>query len=346
MWIYLLFLLIIAIIIFSPAFYVLWSWTTNNFSMKYLMQNLNYATDLDGFGGLPPIVNFDPENSVSNVNCQQGFFLGLEDIGHIEGAQKCESVCQSGDYDYKFIEQNGIFVNNKEIRGAWCLPKPISRCNLNTSNAFIGINRYECITKFPQLLGGSSGNQIIGCGPDNSFYDMLNEQTYSKYIPSNLVINDLDERMPNGEYRYQCKFNKNEYVSLENTGLGSRFDIEKNICTTFNSPGILDFKTLTCKCDNNFNVDNDPNKPCTDCTSGFGIIDEDRKQYGSRYGYSIGTNCVHPDRVTHSESLLSVMPCGLSKMLNFKENQKTSCLRTLVLATNTYTPEMLEKIEG
>lgn len=329
-----------------PGIYVLWAWYRNNFSMKYLMQNMNYATDLDGFGGLPPVPNFDKDNANNDDLCHQGYYIGMEDLGHTEGTELCGNVCGSGDFDYKFIDTNGIFVNKKEIRGAWCLPKPISRCNLSTSNAYIGINRYECITKFPQLLGGPYGNQIIGCGPDNTFMDILEEQTYSKYIPTNLIINDLDERLPTGEYRYKCKFKSNDYFSLEGTTLGGRFDIEVNSCAIFNSPGTLDLKNLTCKCENNFNLNDDPNLPCTNCTTGFGVIDEDRKQMGSRYGFSLGRNCVHPGRVSHHESLLSMIPCGMSKLISMKTDQKTDCHRTLLIATNTYSPEMLEKIEG
>lgn len=339
-------LFIIAFLMLCPGFYVLWSWYKNNFSMKYLMQNLNYATDLDGFGGLPPVPDFDKNNQMSQDKCYQGYYIGIDDIGVDTGKALCENVCESGDFDYKFIDRNGIFINNKEIRGAWCLPKPISRCNLNTSNAYIGIGRYECITKFPQLLGGAYGNQIIGCGIDNTFMDMLEQQTYSKYIPTNLIINDLDERLPNGEYRYRCKFKEKSYFTLEDTTIGGRFDLEMNSCSTFDSPGTLDFKTLTCKCDNNLNINNDINLPCTNCTSGYGIVDEDRKQLGSRYGYSIGRDCVHPGKVTYHESLLSLIPCGVSKLISMKDSQKTSCQRTLVLATNTYSPEMLEKIVG
>lgn len=338
-------LFIIAVLMLCPGIYVLWAWYRNNFSMKYLMQNINFATDLDGFGGLPPVPNFDKDNENSD-KCYQGYYIGMEDLGQTEGTELCRNVCDSGDFDYKFIDKSGIFVNKKEIRGAWCLPKPISRCNLSTSNAYIGINRYECITKFPQLLGGQYGNQIIGCGPDNTFMDLLEDQTYSKYIPTNLIINDLDERMPNGEYRYICKFKSSDYFSLEKTALGGRFDMEVNSCAIFNSPGTLDIKTLTCKCDNNFNLNDDPNMPCTNCTSGFAVIDEDRKQSGSRYGYSMGRNCVHPARVTHHESLLSTIPCGMSKVVSMQETQRTGCQRTLVIATNTYSPEMLEKIEG
>lgn len=346
MYIFKIILIIIAFFMLCPGMFVLWAWYKNNFSMKYLMQNLDFATDLDGFGGLPPVPNFDKNNTIVDTNCQQGYFIGIKDLGHTDGTDLCRNVCDSGEFDYKFIDKNGIFINGKEIRGAWCLPKPISRCNLNTSNAYIGINQYECVTKFPQLLGGPYGNQIIGCGDDNSFMDMLEEQTYSKYIPTNLIINDLDERLANGEFRYKCKFNSNDYFSLENTTIGSRFDVEKNSCSIFNSPGTLDFKTLTCKCENNINVDENVNLPCTNCTSGYAIIDEDRKQLGSRYGYSIGRDCVHPYRVTYHESLLSTIPCGINKLINMKDTQKTSCQRTLVLATNTYSPEMLEKILG
>lgn len=346
MWIFKIILFIIALLMLCPGMYVLWAWYRNNFSMKYLMQNLNYATDLDGFGGLPPVPNFDVDNTVTYARCDLGYFIGLDDLGHVDGTETCREVCDSGDYDYKYIDKNGIFINNKEIRGAWCLPKPVSRCNLNTSNAYIGINRYECITKFPELLGGPYGNEIIGCGPNNTFLDMLEQQTYSKFIPTNLILNDLDERLPSGDYRYKCKFDPNQYFSLEHTNIGGRFDIETNSCSLFNSPGTLDLKTLTCKCENKINVNDDINLPCTNCTSGYGIVDEDRKQLGSRYGYSIGKDCVHPDRVTHHESLLSHIPCGVSKLIGMKETQKASCQRTLIIATNTFTPEMMETIIG
>lgn len=330
-----------------PGIYLLLSWYTNNFSMKYLMQELNYATDFDGFGGLPLPINYDPNNSVDNsyMKCVQGYYIGIEDIGYTSGTTLCSEICQSSDYEYKFVNASGIVINNKEIRGAWCLPKPIARCNLNTSNAFIGIKNYECITNFPQLLGGMHGNQIIGCGNENVFADMLNETTYSKFIPSNLIIDDLDERLPNGEYRYQCKYDKTKYFSLSGT-IGNRFDIETNICQVFDSPGTLDIPTLTCKCENDINVGSEKNAPCTNCTSGFEIVDEDRKQIGSRFGYSIGKDCSNPNLVSYQESLWALIPCGQSKMLQIVDTKKTACQRTLIQASNTYSPEMLEKIHG
>lgn len=333
------------VILFWPAIVFYRAWAKNNFSLDYLSQQLNYDTDLDGFGGLPLAHNYDSSGSADlEADCSAGYFIGDEDLGASSGQELCNQTC--GESEYKFVSAAGIYINSKEIRGAWCLPSSVARCNLNTSNAFVGLNRYQCVSKFPQLFGGQYGNEIIGCGPSFAFSDMLAERTYSNFIPTNLVVSDLDQRLPDGSPRYVCKYNKTKHVDLANTGLGNRFDLETNVCAIFDSAGELDKEKLVCQCPNNNFFKNDPQMPCSRCTTGFGIVDEDKRQKGSRYGYSLGIDCVHPVTAGYTESAMAKVPCGVSTLTRFIKDKTTGCMRALVLATNTYSPPMLEKLLG
>lgn len=362
-------LVAILLIFIQPLIVLYFSWRKTNFSEDYLSQNLPYGTDMSGFSGLPDFSKGDQligQAANSQETCENGFYVGFQEMTDVDCAKICNAT-SSSQFTYKYITSDNIIVNNQYLRrGGWCLPTSLSRCNLNISTAVKSLGRYECVPKFPALLGGPYGNDIVGCAPTYEFRDNLKKIIYSRNVPSTLIIGDLDEKLVGtNDYRYTCNTNLDgdQFDTFEaRPDLGDRFQLHYNSCGFFDSGG----KLVGDKCECSQTTSNNIVKPlydgekiyqmqsiCSTCTSGYEIIDEKFPQYGSRYGVSIGVNCVDPELVEYYKTLMidmnGILPCGMNTLLNLRENNSTThygCHRALLNVTNTYTPEMLQRING
>lgn len=342
----LLVLLIFGIIFLMPSTIFSYNWRKNNLKLidkekggekgeeeEHAPMDLPPTT---GFEDLPMLKFMTTDTNIqsNHTGCTAGLYLGSEDE-YIDCAKKCNRA----DYTYKFIDKDSehVLINNKKISGAYCLPISVAKCNLNNSYAIIGTGGYTCVSKFSMLLGGETGDEIIGCKSKRLRDNLLN-LIYNGFIPENLFIDNIDEKTETGDYRFECDLNENEY--LVPSDIGSRFESEINICNKFDSNGKIDFKNAMCKCDNYTN--NDMNMTCTRCTSGW---DAEIDVHGSKYGYVVARNCIDPLKINSLEPMY--MPCGLKTLINNEDNDNTSvkfCEKALILATNTYSPMALENI--
>lgn len=380
-------LLIAVLLIFiQPLIVLYFKWRGANFSENYLSQSLPYTTDISGFAGLPNIKIGDQligKAADNQETCENGFYMGHSEMTDVN----CTSLCNATSnkqFEYKYITNNNIVINNQYLRkGGWCLPTNLVRCNLNISVAVKSFGRYECVSKYPNLLGGQYGNDIIGCAPIYEFRDNLRKLIYTNNVPSTLIITDIDEKMPNdaSKFRYTCNVNMykdddNSSHSVDNGSshslynsqfsslisrpdLGNRFQLYYDSCSFFDNDGqMVDNK---CKCSQTIhtkiikplidNQTNDMEGICTTCTSGYGIVDEVYPQNGSKYGFSLGINCVDPSRIeyykTKSIEMNDVLPCGTKTLSNMRDSSNSNnygCHRALLNVTNSYTPEMLQQI--
>lgn len=352
------------VILVWPGLTFAYSWWKSNLSLQELNDTFS-LTDGDGFAGLPLPTNFDPgdELSPTSRNCGNGRFLGESD----DSSWDCSSICtggSEGQFEYKFIEEgHKVIVNNSILKpGAWCLPRELARCNLNISYALSGINGYECRTAYPLVLGGITGNRIVACAPFNSIVDRKENVTYRSFVPPDFELNSLDEMLSDGSFRFTCHIplsQQGNFQPLKDLGLGGRFQLTTNVCGTFESTGTYSLDSKACVCDakdeknvllrGEFHEDEKVHqfRPCTTCTSGFGIIDEQFPQPGSKYGVSIGIDCVDPDKADFVESQISKTACG-QRLLEIMrtEGRKRGCQRALVNATGSYSPETLQALEG
>lgn len=359
--------IVLFLIYIQPLILLYWSWRQTNFSENYLAESLPYTTDMSGFDGLPDFQRGDQligqVAAHGQETCTNGFFVGVNEMTNVN----CSSICNAtseNQFVYKYINSNDIIVNNQYLRrGGWCLPTNLARCNLNISTAIKSLGRYECISKFPKLLGGPYGNDIIGCAPIYEFNDNLRKITYINNVPQTLNITDLDERLPKtNQYRYTCNTKTKQFTTLQSRpDLGNRFQLHYDSCNFFDSDGyMVDNK---CVCSHAISVRNvkpllegqqsDMEDICSTCTSGYGIVDEKFPQYGSKYGISIGVNCVDPERIEYYKTLSiemnGVIPCGRRTLTSMRLNAALptyGCHRALVTVTNSYTPEMLQQING
>lgn len=306
------------------------------------------------------LINAKPKDTLDGIDysnlygyefndCEFGKFLGNDD--ETATTATCSSLCGEGEFIKVLIDQNNVdkfTVGGKKFSfGYWCFPQRIEKCNLNTSILVVGQNnKLECISRFPQLL---NGNKIIGCNPHNTLVDRKENLFYTKTIPYTLDIKDLDERLDNGKFRYEC-FMQDGQISGSGTDIGSRFDLFTTNCNLLSASGtgpIFDDKLgiFKCKCDQNRFINNDETSLCTDCSSGFGIIDEFIPQPGSQYGYSIGIDCIDPEHDNYSLGKLVKIPCGVKTLKRIRNaDKKLGCMRALVDASNTYSPATLETI--
>lgn len=357
-------LIIVCVVFLQPLLRLYLAWRKTNFSESYLAQSLPYSTDISGFSGLPDFSRGDQLLGLAASNqesCENGFYIGANEMTNVD----CTSICNatsSTQFAYKYISSNNVIVNNEYLRrGSWCLPTSLARCNLNISIAVKSLGRYECISKYPKLLGGPYGNDIIGCAPTYEFNDNLKKITYTNNVPSTLVIADLDEKLPNSEYRYTCNTRKAQFSTLaQYPDLGDRFQLVYDACNFFDEGGKLVNDRCHCSAENRLAVVKPLNEKqteatetiCSKCTSGYEIIDEKYPQYGSKYGVSIGVNCVDPERIEYYKTLAinmnGVIPCGTKTLLSMRSNGNSlyDCHRALLNVTNSYTPEMLQRING
>ena len=376
-------LICLFLIFICPLLVLVFSWWRANFKSSYLREEINFSSDMTGFGGLPQPGAGDQLIGLATTEetCQNGFYLGESEF--VSGSD-CATICNAtneNQFEYKYIKGNDIIINNKYLKkGSWCLPTPLARCNLNISQAVMSTGRYECLSRHSQLLGGQFGNNITGCAPVYSFRDNLRKILYTDTVPNSLVIDDLDERIMGDDgqiiYRYECdtlgnRFQPytNEFLGLQtrthahthkykiNSFVGNRFQLHYNSCGFFDPDG----KTtgLKCACSANVTAENvvkneiNGIEVCSTCTSGYGIIDEELPQEGSQYGVSVGINCVDPTYIEHyktkSVANNGVIPCGTSTLLKLREGDGTKtygCQRALLNVTNSYSPEMLKQING
>lgn len=359
---------VVFLIFLQPLLALYFSWRNTNFSERYLSAGLPYSTDMSGFAGLPDIRKGDQligqAAAGGQETCENGYYVGLEQMSRVDCARICNAT-SAEQFVYKYITGPHVVVNNQYLRpGGWCLPTSLARCNLNISTAVKALGRYECISKFPRLLGGPHGNDIVGCAPNYEFNDNLLGITYTHNVPSTLVIADLDERLPHSnEFRYTCNVRRQFATLLARPDLGNRFQLSYDACNFFDSDGRM--VNNRCECSAQHASERAIVKPllqgqrdamahvCSSCTSGYGLLDEKSPQHGSKYGVSIGVNCVDPQRIEYYKTLYvdmnGVVPCGIRTLTSLRERDdapKYGCQRALLNVTNTYTPEMLQRING
>lgn len=305
------------IVFLLPGFHLVRGWYNNNFAEKYIDSGLEYTDGISGLENLPKL-DFDNEPPL----CYEILYLGPDDI-----PTDCSSRCGSAEYEYIFVDKDHTFVVNKiRLQGAYCILKERAKCNLNLSVALIGDDGYKCISKFPQVLGGESGNMILAC--DGKLEDRLLRKTYVSVVPSNLNISNFDEILEDGSYRFACPDNHNLRFSPT---IIQRLETITNVCSIIDKKATMNIQ-LECQC----TVGQGIGGTCTLCPSGFG---KSYDAHGAKYGYTIALDCVDPTRATLEESKHVKWACGEKTL----QEQKT-CTFAVVNGTNTYSPMALENI--
>ncbi|AQN78569.1 ACH96147.1 pif-2-like protein [Kallithea virus] len=225
------------------------------------------------------IVTTNPEINKSS-DCSKGPVY----IGKTGTTQSCIQTCSNASATVLNVRENENYIYEQSTLsvGAYCLIGPRPNCNMNTSHAIMTINSVICRPKFPELVGGPLGNKIVACNnreindPQNILWDYKYNE---KFNPITTIISSVDEVLPDGEYRFQCRFNgvdttKNQFIPHPY----NRLHPIRNYCASSIVAAHPDVKTVfdtttnTYKCDcgdhDETRVKNiDPNDPTSLCSN-------------------------------------------------------------------------------
>lgn len=305
-------IVILTIVVLFPSILMVVGYQKNNFSDKIIRNGYTLGEGLTGLPEYSSVVGCGGYKFISNKNeyCD------------------CSKVCDSNDYVYKFFSKTDDFiVGNKKLFGGYCIKQAYAKCNLNTSHAIIGKGGLVCISKFPEMLGGESGNQILVC--NGKVKDRLLDVEYTTYFPNNVFMTGIDEKLSDGTFRFEC-FDSENTIPLP-SNVGTRLEREENPCSLLDPLGKFNPVSMKCECVNYLN--NDEDGICSGTREGYGIV---RKQRGSRYGVTLGRDCIDIKRQDyHPAQKLVHFPCGPKNL---------TVEHAIMQITNTYSPRALENI--
>ncbi|UBZ25599.1 PIF-2 [Carcinus maenas nudivirus] len=123
----------------------------------------------------------------------------------------CKNTC-GGAGELIMAQTDTDYVYNNEFvkAGIYCTVDPVP-CNMNTGYAVATVNSVKCNSKYPKMFGGPSASNIIACNDEkypstgSVLWDYANNE---KVDPLTVVMTDEDEKLPDGSYRFRCKFNE------------------------------------------------------------------------------------------------------------------------------------------
>lgn len=224
------------------------------------VKNMNLENLFNGSGvDNIPIININsPNTQISTANrCQSSpLFLGSS---HDFTDTNCVQTCLNKDAKMFYVEEDHTiyFNNNRLTSGSYCTLTKRPECNMHSSIALMTINSVECSSRFPNIYGGEYGTTIVACNnkainnQDNILWDNL---TNTPVDPWTTIISDENERLDDGNYRFECKFNgldekMNKFIPHPR----NRFHPIKNYCASLLYNAHPDVKTVfekdTFKCD-------------------------------------------------------------------------------------------------
>lgn len=203
-------LFIIYYIFFVVDFDIKTFWTNYNITNSELV-NKNTA-DLINANTLPnlPFINVVTNNTEINEirKCiNNPVYLG---DGPITDAlySSCFGYCGNSADIITVDETSEYYYNSIKLSiGNWCVIDP-PVCNPKTSMVVATIQGNTCQSKYPQLFD-STGFKTIACNSTeinnvkNKLWDNLNN---IEVDPLEISINNQDELLPDGSYRFTCKF--------------------------------------------------------------------------------------------------------------------------------------------
>lgn len=208
-----LFTLIILFILYSFLFY--------KFDKDIIPNNVKLAEKYR-FGPLQSLLNGSGINNIPTLNlittnvgvniankCGAGPVLtGSASISDSE----CVRICANSSAKALIVHgSDSYFYDSSALsKGAYCIIGARPECDTRTTIVLMTINSVVCRSKFPRIIGGKLGTQTIACNNRtiNDQNNMLWDYKYNeRFDPLVSTILDEDELLPDGTYRFRCKFN-------------------------------------------------------------------------------------------------------------------------------------------
>lgn len=225
-----------------------------------------------------PSLKISTTNPIVNRANECGY--GVVYVGDLGSDDSCKITCASTRAKAIFVHPDDTYIFDSVVLkpGVYCTMSDRPQCNTNMTYVIMTLNTVLCKSKFPELVGGELGNNILACNnnqiadPQNYLWD---NEHMRKFDPFRTVLTDVDEKLSDNNYRFTCKFKgtdtmKNLYIENPN----NRFHPIRNYCaseilhadtnkikTKFKSDG-----SYTCEC-NSDRIDNiDPNDKTSLCS--------------------------------------------------------------------------------
>ena len=290
---------------FKPMFEYL-----NSLNVTVANSDLTNLINNNSIGNLPAINITTNNTDVERLQtCSQGpIYMGerVDDFA-------CKKLCGSSGTALLVNPGDEIFSNGQKLdTGAWCtVVRP--KCNLNTTYVVATANSVACRSKFPRIFGGPTGDRIIACNNSSTFNVnniLWDYQKNTRVTPQTLLI-DEDEKLPDGSYRFRCKFSDDVFENQFIAHPVDRFHPIRNYCSKQiyrASREIRLTENFDCDCGNfrdtrvKNKIANDPSTPCSNCFY---------EQTGSVR--TVPYDCIKPSSLYYDA--YSSVPCMPSKVV-------------------------------
>lgn len=165
-------------------------------------------------------------------NCTStAVFLGRDP--NVNYTSICHTRCGSNGQLLEVSETDEYYLNDIRLTpGFWCtLIMPI--CNMNTSKVLFTPNGYTCRSRFPRLFGGPTGSVIVACSDEftNGGASQLWDNVLNEPVDVNTVnISHEDELLPDGNFRFTCRYADDEQGNQLIPHPLSRFNPIRDYC--------------------------------------------------------------------------------------------------------------------
>lgn len=216
-------------------------------------------------------------------------------IGATGNDSDCVRTCANGSARAVRVDVDDTFAFQSSLLkpGVHCVLGARPECNMKTTAVVMTVNSHVCRPKHPRLIGGKFGDYVVACNnnrindPQNVLWDYSENR---RVDPWRTAIQDEDEVLPDGTYRYRCKFHGidvrgNEYMEHPH----DRFHPIVNYCADLLYRAHSDVRTVFDDDGRNFVCDcGDPTKtrvrnlvpddPSSQCSEVVYAVTQDVKQ--------------------------------------------------------------------
>ncbi|UBZ25493.1 PIF-2 [Crangon crangon nudivirus] len=192
---------------------------------EFLNQDIVNLTMANTLSNLPHINIVTNNSDIEQLQlCKDNILYMGPVVDNEEVYSKYRATCKfqcgaQGDL-ISVTKDQEFYYNNKAIaEGVWCALAP-QPCNMNTGYVQATVNSTVCRTKYPALFGGPVASNIIACNDENYIatgsvlWDYANNEAVD---PVTIVMTDEQEQLPDGSYRFRCKYNEtvmgNKYIA-------------------------------------------------------------------------------------------------------------------------------------
>lgn len=126
--------------------------------------------------------------------------------------------------------KNHIIDGYKIGPGNYCRIGKKPNCASHITDILLTPNSVVCMNRFPRMLGGPTGSDVVACGPGGTLIDNANGgDPFDISIP----FTSDDELLPDGSYRFTCKFGNDKRNNPYMPSRHDRFIPTVNLCAQY-----------------------------------------------------------------------------------------------------------------